>query len=388
MKYNLERFDLIFADILRKGKPSSYELNAIKQELNKFYQGDTECSEIFYTNNTDKAFFGMKVYPNLRNDHIIHTFTLTNETDMRNAISSYIVEFDSKLFDELNNFEPREITAILMHEVGHLAQNNKVNNDIIRSNISHFQTKNRTNISYDGAIRCMELFKYAYIHTIEAFQSIFLKNQEEFEADRFSIEMGYGPDLESAFTKILKCKGTIQPQGKLNTFIWSLTVYRSIVQRKKFIVKCMDELNQYSGSKLEKEANTKLRNSVIASHSGPIHECMIQDRVEYINESILNGVKRSGLKAIEDDTYVYQIRIKNVDNEFEAMDIMRDINSKINIVSDYLAYEKNINEYDKKRWTMLLDKLESLRDQLATSDSYKKSTYGLWLKLPITQRRY
>lgn len=388
MKYNLERFDLIFADILRKGKPSSYELNALKQELNKFYQGNTQCSEIFYTNNTDKAFFGMKVYPNLRNDYIINTFNLTKEDDLRNAISNYVIEFDSKLFDELNGFEPREITAILMHEVGHLVQNNKINTEIIQKNVVHFQTKNRTNISYEGIIRCIELFKYTYINTIESIHSIFQKNQEEFEADRFSVEMGYGPDLESAFTKILKRKGSIQPQGKFNTLIWSLTVYKQLIQRKKFIVKCMDELNQYSGSKLDKEANTKLRNSIIASHSGPIHECVFHDRVDYIVESVFNGIKRSGLKAIEDDTYVYQIKIKNVDNEIEAMDIMRDINSKINIVSDYLSYEKNISDSDMKRWTMLLDKLECLRDQLATSDSYKKSTYGLWLKLPVTQRRY
>ena len=175
MKYNLERFDLIFADILRKGKPSSYELNALKQELNKFYQGNTQCSEIFYTNNTDKAFFGMKVYPNLRNDYIINKFNLTKEDDLRIAISNYVIEFDSKLFDELNGFEPREITAILMHEVGHLVQNNKINTEIIQKNVVHFQTKNRTNISYEGIIKCIELFKYAYINTIESIHSIFQK---------------------------------------------------------------------------------------------------------------------------------------------------------------------------------------------------------------------
>lgn len=387
MSYNLQKFDMIFNDILKKGKPSSYDLSLIKNELNKFYQGDSQCSEIFYTVNLDKPFFGMKVYPNITDNQIINTFTPIN--DKNYTPETYILEFDSKLFDQLNGFDAREITAILMHEIGHLVCNSKVNKEIIQNSINHYQAKSRSNINIESVAPCIELFKYAYIYTIESIQSIFKKDTEEFEADRFSVEMGYGPDLESAFTKILKLRGTIRPEGKLNTLIWSLTVYKQLFLRKKFILKCMDELNQYSGSKLDKQANLRLKESLFKSFKKPIFESyLVQDRLDYINESVFGNMKRSGMKAIEDDTYVYQIRIKNVDNEYEAMDIMRDINSKINIVSDYLNNEKNLSDSEKKRWTVLLSKLESLRDELVSSDSYKKTTYGLWIKLPVTERRY
>jgi hypothetical protein len=384
--YDLTIFDRIFADILSKGKPGSYELGLIKQELNKFYHGNNICKDVIYTLNTDKAFFGMKVYLNLTPTTVANTFTLKENNNTQN---NYVIEFDSKLFDELNGFTARELTTILMHEVGHIAQNDKANSEIIKDSIIEYQTKNRTNTTTLDVHKCVKLFDYALRHTIESIQSIFQKDQEEFEADRFSIEMGYGPDLESAFTKILKARGTFRPQGKLNTLFWTLTVYKQIFERRKFITRCMDDINQYSGSKLEKQDNKELKDSLIKSFKQPINETYIRESaLNYIVESVFRGLKRSGLKAIEDDTYVYQIKIKNVDNEIEAMDIMRDINSKINIVSDYLSLEKGLSESEIKRWGMLLSKLEELRDSLAKSDSYKPKYLGLWTVLPTTQRRY
>ena len=41
---------------------SSSTLNKLKNEVNKLFT-KSKCKDILYTNNTDKLFFGMRVYP-------------------------------------------------------------------------------------------------------------------------------------------------------------------------------------------------------------------------------------------------------------------------------------------------------------------------------------
>ena len=49
---------------------SSSRLNELKNELNKFFTG-AKCREVLYTNNTDKLFFGMRVYPAIQGNTVM-----------------------------------------------------------------------------------------------------------------------------------------------------------------------------------------------------------------------------------------------------------------------------------------------------------------------------
>ena len=280
-----------------------------------------------------------------------------------------------------------ELTAILMHEVGHIAIDESRNAEIVSDFVNEYIAKKDKTITIDDVKNCGDLFKYAYIHTVQSINSIFNKNEEEFEADKFSVDMGLGHELESAYAKIMKVRGTVCTTGKFNTLIWMLTTYNQLYKRRKFIIKCMDDLNTMSGSKLEKDANNEVKKSLLSDFKKIINEFSIldSDRLEYIKESFGGKMKYSALKAIEDDTFVYALRIKNVDNEIEACDMMRDINNKINIVSDYMRLEKNLSEEELRRWGMLVEKLRGLREQLLKSDSYKPKYYGLYVQMPVVK---
>ena len=386
--YDFSNFIMIFDDILRYESPTSTQLNAMKNELNKGYKGNGKCTQIFFTKNTDRAFFGMCVYPNISDNYTTSIFQSSDKYNCRMNFD-YMIEFDSKLFDPLLALTSREIVAILLHEIGHIVMDEAKNADIISDFVNDYIASKDKTINMKDVSNCREFFKYIYIFTIQKMNSIFNKYQEEFEADRFSVDMGFGPDLESAFVKILKAKGiTQQSNSKFSTLLWGLTVYKQLYKRKKFITRTMDTLNGYSGSKLERDANNNLKKAMVNDYNRYITESVMEnERLEYINE-MFNKIKTSALKGIEDDAYVYAVRIKNIDNQIEAVDLLRDINGKINIVEDYLQLTKNLSENDIRRWNLLLEKLRGLRESLIKSDNYKPKYYGLYVQMPVTNKYY
>ena len=66
---------------------SSSDLMDIRKELNKFFK-DSKCIDIIYTKNTDKLFFGMRVYPRIENDMVEK---IVFEDDEKIRFNNYII---------------------------------------------------------------------------------------------------------------------------------------------------------------------------------------------------------------------------------------------------------------------------------------------------------
>src|SRR5574344_969576 len=88
---------------------SSSKLNLLKSELNRFFS-KAKCRQIIYTNNTDKLFFGMRVYPDVTGDDVTNIL----EGDKTEMIEGYYIEMDSKLFNPMLGLDEKEYTAILL----------------------------------------------------------------------------------------------------------------------------------------------------------------------------------------------------------------------------------------------------------------------------------
>ena len=73
-KYDLTSLEDIYYDILEHGKFSNRDANDIRKELNMFFK-DSRCEQVYYTDNTDKMFFGMKVFarmdPNMVEEYLM-----------------------------------------------------------------------------------------------------------------------------------------------------------------------------------------------------------------------------------------------------------------------------------------------------------------------------
>ena len=86
-------------------------------------------------------------------------------------------------------------------------------------------------------------------------------------------------------------------------------------------------------------------------------------------------------QTIEDELYEYALLVKSVEDQEDALRIMRDLNSRLAIVDDYLS--GNIDDYEKKKWLQIKEQYHKLREELSKKITSADSFYGLFVKTPV-----
>ena len=89
-------------------------------------------------------------------------------------------------------------------------------------------------------------------------------------------------------------------------------------------------------------------------------------------------MKRNGIKSIEEDLFEYNMRVKNIETEDDAIVLMRQINSRMSILEDYLR-DEDIDDIDRKRWEECYKNYVELRSTLSKKTLYKRKQMGLWM---------
>ena len=74
----------------------------------------------------------------------------------------------------------------------------------------------------------------------------------------------------------------------------------------------------------------------------------------------------------------YAMRVKNIDDEASAIQLMRQINSRMGIISDYLS-EEDLSEHERKRWDKLYEKYDKIREEMIKKPIYSRKMYGLFV---------
>lgn len=389
INYDFREMERIISAI--KQNPTASNLRSLQRELNRFWK-DKECREVLYTKNTDKLFFGMCVIPLITENDVREILT----TDNKKVIHSYYLEIDSKLFEL--NLTTRELTAVLLHEVGHIVNNATPIDDIRKCMDTYCATNHEDPVSF--SIGCRRILAFGIIQSLRVYKSIFSeKDANEFIADSFSVACGYGPDLESAIKKINNSRVTLSNQidNKFIALQWSIRLYKELKFKRLYTIKSLNKLYTMSGSELEKKEIKKLSNTIKdMNNSGndPIYEST------FTNESFIDklvdkasGVYRTfkykGMRGLEDDLYEYNVRVENVDEEDESLSILRSINIRISMIDDYIIEErKHLSTEDIRRWQELKNKYLVLRNKLANKKTYKDKYYGLFVKTPVISSRY
>ena len=103
-------------------------LNSMKKILNKSFQGT--CEDIYIGNKTnDKKIYGMCVYPTVESLRELSLKIIKYDKEQSKEITKfvivdnirYIIEIDPNLlYSKFINFTPAELTAVLLHELGHV----------------------------------------------------------------------------------------------------------------------------------------------------------------------------------------------------------------------------------------------------------------------------
>lgn len=383
LDYDFSEFRNILFDIKTNGATAS-RLNELKSELNSFFR-DSKCLDVLYTDNTDKLFFGMAVIPKITGDDAIKIL----QSDDHIRLNQYYLELDSKLFSPILNMNTDELIAILLHEVGHVVNDSKPVEQV-RTSVDTYLMKNNEHLVITDSIHYREILAFAIKDTVRKYSSIFEKEKdEEIIADEFVATFGYGHDLESAFDKIVKNGYNINRNvnNKLIVLSWVLRLYKDVKLKRISALRALNKGKSMTPSRLEKREI----DNVMRRLNRIDDEALIESAVEGLKakyNATIKQIKYKGIRAFEDDLYEYNMRIRNIEDEDDALYILRQINTRLAIIDDYVSTE-NLDEKEQKRWFDLMDKFRKLRDDLSKKTVYRNRSLGVLVQYPdIVPNRY
>lgn len=357
-----------------KLRQNSSTLSGVKNALMKVYP-DSRCLGVLYTNNTDRMFFGMCVLPVISGDTAIKIV----QTDDPIRLSEYYLEIDSKLFDPSLRLTDREITAICLHEVGHLV-NDASPVDTLRKEVDLYMARNGETMRISDSIYYKNILAFGFSDAVRKLTSVFF-DDEEYKADEYAIKLGYGEDLVSAMQKIKQSAWHLNSDmsNKLIMLTWTLRLYKNVKMRRIAALRAIKRSKALTPSKVEIKQLDDLGESLRRIDDSTLMESVTD--VMKSNKKFLE-FKIKGLKGFESDYYEYMMIKRNVTDQDEALYLMRQINSRLSIIENFLDTEPNLSESDRSRWSKLFDKYSDLRDELASKITYKDRFVGLQVNYP------
>lgn len=376
--YDFTPFNDIFSRIIARGKANASDLSELKKECKKFFDGN--CENIYYTENTDKMFFGMKIIanidPNKVYDYITDDHHMSND-DLR--VWNYSIELDSKLFDPLLGLTPEELTAILLHEVGHMV-NDTTPLQNARDYINSYLADNKETLSMTDSIHYKEILAYGIKDFISKDRSMFYTtNEDEILADEFVRGCGYSNCLDNALKKIVKNNSKLYIDSDISKFTvmaWTLRLYKGLKFRRIGALRTLARAKQMTGSVLEKKEMENIARRIRRIDDTELLES-VQDKVK----ARMRKMRYESIRSLDDDYYEISMRIRNVEDEDDALYLMRQINTRLSIMEDYLQSE-DIDEKERKKWFDSIDRFKELREKLSKSVTYKSKTYGIYVNYP------
>lgn len=349
----------------------------VMKELNNFFADDINCIGVKYTNNIDNEFFGIYI----KSTDIDPKSIMELEGKPKNP-NKYLVEIDSKLAYVLS---PIELTSIIIYEIKNIVS--KQSFEKFRDAFTFYIGINDYSINLENVVHYDKLFNMMYDESIATLYSVFRRpTNEVIVGDDFMTGCGLYENFNSAIDKIKSMKDSIfstELSDKLLTMQWYISIINNINTDTRYTSTVLREGFQSTGSML---LRTNILNAIKEL------EPMTDQGERYFNtltesRSLINSIKQNGIRSIEQDVYEYTMRIKNIEDENDALLLMRQLNNRIAILEDYLSTE-NIEDRERDKIYKLLDKYYNLRETLTKKTVYKQKMYGLFADYNTLQKMY
>lgn len=352
----------------------------VSMELDKFFS-DLKCTSVQYTDNTDNEFFGLYI----KNTNMTPRKAVPREGDLDYAPCNYSIEIDSKLASILN---PVELTAVIINEIKNIISVQAL--EKFRDAFDFYIGMNNLSINLELMNNHPNLFRLMYDESVATLLSVFRSPTSDIiAADDFMVGCGLYEEFNSAMDKVKRLKESIftdELGNKLLTMQWYISVINDSITDTRYISSILRRGFKLTGSKL-------LRANIL----NVIKELEpMTDATERYYKSLTEAagkkslamqIKDSGLRAIEQDVYEYTMRIKNIEDENDALLLMRQLNNRIAILEDYIAQEE-LDERVYQKWNKVLEKYYSLRESLTKKTIYKQKMYGLFADYNVLQQMY
>lgn len=367
--------------------PSRNDLKSIQNCLNDVF-GDKGCTEVLFTNNLDKLYFGIKVSPQISQSDVVNIVMGEEKVQM----DRYKVEFDSRVFNM--GLDAIDITAYLIYEISSMMYSYDAI-DKLRGLVDTIMTEEKDTIYLRDSVYYAGLVAYAFKDTLTKITSLIYKDEsDEYIYNPYIHTANLEDALITAHDTIISSEiGPKDSMRSTNTTIlnWMFIMYRDMAMNSSTVMDQLRDARDFTGSELEKldidiaiDAVNHIDNSL------PLYESVdnrslikfLEDNnlSSVVNElSIFGGLKRNGLRSIEDSLYEYALQIKNLETEEEALYVMRAINTRISILQDYLYNTPDMRPSEREHYEQVVRKFMELREALTKKRIWNKKQYGIFV---------
>lgn len=324
---------------------------ALVTALNKIFVGK-QCVTVIVTDNHDNIPFGIHVSPTITNVDLMTILVDTEEFDL----DRYTVEIDSKLINTIEDYDM--IAAYLLNTIAGVLSPETITTLRAIIDVTLNATGDVINIKQSANYGAILI--YGIKNMIRKIVNCSDKVYVESDEDEFSIKDILGSlavriDNIESWAEVEACN------PKMSVLAWVLLIYTNLDTEYKDAIETLTNAKPLTGSELEKIEIDKCIKALRRASSEALTEAVI---LEFKGLGLFRTLKQNGLRGLEDDLYEYKLRVKNVQNQAEAIYIMRCINSRLSILEDYLMTEPNLKESDRNRWQGVIDSYRVLRAEL------------------------
>lgn len=374
-------------------------LRHLNHELNSFFTG-SNCNIVLLTKNNDNPFFGVCVMPVIKdndiydillNDNYEYTPTDNNSTP-KSQISKYYLEIDFKLFDPILNLTNREILSLIIHDISEVV-NSSAPIDIAKGEVDLYLDKTNSVIRRANTINYAVLLSFGFKDLIWKITSFMYKDHTKLIYNDFLEQLGYNMDLISAIDKLKKYGHlSISNSGPkdISTIIaWCLSVYNDVLSNRIITIKGLRKSLSYTAIRLVKREIERVITALSRIDDNSLLEAGPIDWLVKKYRDTSNGFKYSALKDYENDLYEYQLRLRNIDDEHNALILLHSINTRLSII-DGLLEDEDIQENDsmRRRLINLQEDYFKLRGQLVKKDNILRRDYNrIYINYPDMQTK-
>ena len=358
-----------------------------------------------------KQFFGMCVYPSPDEINKLTKLLLDTNAKMADVERVHIecmtkgehtVEIDSLLlYDHNLNATAGEITAILLHEIGHIISSNNIVCRFERAKeyiVIKFDHKTRKLVPILPMITT--LFN---IVTLQIFSNHFnVGLMKEKQADELALKMGYGQELADILGKLIangqgeRVRRSSKDEDKdvELTIDWLIVNIKELEYRKDRLKRSLKTIKMTTPSPYLAERIDKLTCSVfkkdkekMVEKAEVINEAFIMSKIKGCDvKAPVGAIDRSGRvkKLLPKDLAIYRAeieRVNTVDDKIFLLERLYDL-------LDVAEYAKHMLQVDPRKVgqseqtvDLYIKSLHELIGEV-NARSISRTKYGLYIKYP------
>lgn len=405
---NQKSKDMLFLEECIKNIKNKENVNSNLQNISRILSRNFDITfDIRIVENDTNKFFGMTIYPQVSELDTIVTALVNGSSSSETMVKLWqknklwVLDIDSLLlYDKTLNANPQEITAVLLHEIGHIVYSNSVPQRIHR--VYRYERMNLS-IGIKNLIRSQKISKIFSLSVIEACATKsfkFINPNKERVADSYVVKLGYGENLNNFINKLISTQGNslinrsekdkdLDVRAVVN---WGLDNISELEFRKTKLKKSL-ELELYKNpSDYVRGVVTNINKSFFGSEDSAYmkavtEQCLLQETDRIVKEGLLSIFDKLGKvkKINQSDIDILQVeieKIENSDDKIYVLDLIYDKLELVNASLDLIAVNKADKVPQSKNTLMgMKTQLEKMRTQVL-SKHVEEKVYGVFIKYP------